>query len=149
MTEHSFVKRIHRRLDPRIKIWKIIDDFHGGVSDAAYFGTEGRILFVEYKFAQTLPVRPITIPSKLTLKPQQHLWLTELQVREVPAIAIFGVGYPDGGVWVTDEHEARYGLRKIEILDRLESVEDLAHRITTTVLGDYENGNREKAQEEG
>lgn len=137
MNEHSFIKAVHRQLPKHIKVWKIIDDFHGGVSDVAYFGMDGKVLFVEYKFQPTLPVRGATIPQKLKLKPQQYLWFCDLQDRKVPVAAIFGVGEPEtGGVWVTDRKEAKDGICKDEVLRRWESPKNLITHILRSVTGD-------------
>ena len=136
MTEHSFVRAVHRQLPLGIKIWKIIDDFHNGVSDALYFGTEGRLLFVEYKFVKELPVRDTTGVAKTQLPPLQREWMRDLVTRKVPAVVIVGSQSPKGGVWISDPKEVSRGLKKSEFLDRLESVKELATHIGTHVLGD-------------
>ena len=55
MNEHTFIKAFHKKLDPRIRVWKIYDPYQGGVPDALLFGCAGQMLFVEYKYKKHCP----------------------------------------------------------------------------------------------
>lgn len=138
MTEHAFVRAVHRKLDPRIKVWKIIDDYHGGVSDALYFGTGGRHLFVEYKYTKKLPVRPTTLVDKSKLPPLQQDWFRDLKERGQPVCAVIGCGEPRKykGVWIDEPEECVTGIQNEVFLQRLLSLQEICHRIERNLLGD-------------
>jgi len=93
MNEHSFIRSIHRKLPDDVYVWKINDNFQGGVADAYYSRTGGNDMWVEYKFIQSLPKRPTT-PVDFGLSPLQRDWLKArlLDGRTVSVI----VGSPDG-----------------------------------------------------
>lgn len=66
MTEHDFIRSIHRKLSKEIYVWKIHDTYAGGVPDAFYSGPAG-ILFIEYKYFKELPKRDTTrLPIKVS-----------------------------------------------------------------------------------
>ena len=94
MDEHGYIRSIHKKLPPDLYHWKINDTFQGGVADAFYRGNK-RILFVEYKFIKTLPVRETTliVPDCSVL---QIKWLKDSYNDGVPTVVI--VGSPHGGV---------------------------------------------------
>lgn len=54
-------------------IWKINDNYQGGVPDTWYRGTKGS-LFVEYKFAKKFPIRSSTLVKPALSKLQKH-WI--------------------------------------------------------------------------
>lgn len=95
MTEHGFVRAIHRRLPPEIYRWKIADRYTGGVPDAWYSGPRGD-LWVEYKYLPHVPKRQWTVP----LTPLQLRWLAARH-DEGRAVAVI-VGSPAGGIALTD-----------------------------------------------
>lgn len=130
MNEHGFVKAVHRQLPDWIGVWKIKDDYHGGVSDALYLGLEGKLLFVEYKFDPELPVRSTTKLPNAKLKPLQKEWFVNLQERKIPVCAVYG--YNQGGVIVT-EREYIHGIRKSEFEGRWVNITRIAEWITTQV----------------
>jgi hypothetical protein len=75
MTEHTFVRSIHRGLakaDPEVYIWKINDNYQGGVADAYY--SKRRDCWVEYKYIRAFPKRPAT-RIDLGLSQLQKDWL--------------------------------------------------------------------------
>ena len=94
MTEHGYIRSIHRRLPASIYRWKINDNFEGGVADAYYSGEEGD-LWIEYKYLPALPKRSTT-PIRTCLSAQQRLWLTRRhsEGRQVAVV----IGSPDGAV---------------------------------------------------
>jgi hypothetical protein len=138
MTEHAFVKSVHRKIDPRIKIWKIIDGFHGGVSDALYFGYEGRHLFVEYKYVKELPVRPTTIVAKTKLPPLQQEWFQDLKDRGQSVSVVVGCGLPRHykGVVLGEPEETLSGITNADFVTRLLTKDEICHSINTFLLGD-------------
>lgn len=89
MNEHSFVRSFHKRLDPKLNIWKIYDPYQGGVPDALIFGTGGKSCFVEYKYVKALPKRMSTI-IKPALSAQQSVWLNDKITRGLLALVILG-----------------------------------------------------------
>jgi hypothetical protein len=138
MTEHHFVKAVHRKLDSRIKVWKILDDYHGGVSDALYFGTEGRHLFVEYKYAKELPVRMTTRVAKTELPPLQQEWFQDLKDRGQPVCVIIGTGLPRyyKGIVLWNPEDTLTGIGKADFVARLLTKDEVCHEINQYVLGE-------------
>lgn len=88
MNEHSFIKSVHRYLNPDVHAWKIHDTYTGGVPDAMYSGPAG-VLFVEYKYIKTLPKRDSTI-LKTSLSSLQIQWLNRMSI-SAHALLIIGV----------------------------------------------------------
>lgn len=94
MNEHSFVSAIHRKLrgDPRIDIWKIHDQYAGGVPDAVYFGNKGTI-WVEYKYIKQLPKKDDTLINlchSKYLSPLQQSWLERKHLLNTRIAVIVG-----------------------------------------------------------
>lgn len=82
MNEHSFVRSIHRQLKKQeagVMIWKIHDNYQGGVPDAFYRGSK-ESLFVEYKVVKSFPKRPSTlvIPAISSLQKQWIITAAQL-----------------------------------------------------------------------
>jgi hypothetical protein len=73
MTEHSFIRSVHRLLPKDMFAWKIHDRFCSGVADA-YYSSDGGDLWIEYKF-EKLPKRE-TSKVPIDLSEQQRDWLT-------------------------------------------------------------------------
>lgn len=99
MNEHSYIRSIHRHLDPnQVYAWKINDNYAGGVADAFYSAKGGDILFAEYKYRKNLPKNGATqiIPdcSKLQLT-----WLRKRHEENKPVVVI--LGSPIGSVVFT------------------------------------------------
>ncbi|MCA9367016.1 hypothetical protein KC887_01985 [Candidatus Kaiserbacteria bacterium] len=79
MNEHGFVKAVHNHLrkTPDIRIWKINDNYAGGVPDAWYCAPEGRNLWIEYKYINA-PKRDTTIIDVASLlAPLQRQWMVD------------------------------------------------------------------------
>ena len=79
MNEHGMVRAIHNHLKhPDIDIWKINDQYHGGVPDAVYFSAIETI-WVEYKWIRSLPKRDTTLVNLCSagsyLSSNQQAWL--------------------------------------------------------------------------
>lgn len=126
MNEHGFVKAVHRQLPPWIKVWKICDDYQGGVPDALYFGQNGKLLFVEHKYVK-LPKRKTTVIN-LDLSSLQKEWYSEMDSRRIPEIVL--VGCEGGGVWVESLTEVYTGIVMKEFVNRRVSINELSGRIT-------------------
>ncbi|MDT4855792.1 hypothetical protein FQZ97_901600 [compost metagenome] len=73
MTEHGYIRSIHRLLPKSVYAWKINDRFQGGVADAYYSGNSGD-LWVEYKYLKALP-KQSTTAVKIDLSTLQRQWL--------------------------------------------------------------------------
>ena len=97
MTEHAFVKRVHRHLPSELYRWKVADRYTNGVPDAWYSGPAGD-LWVEYKYLPRTPRRVFT-PALSAL---QKKWLIERH-REGRNVAVV-VGCPDGALPITAEN---------------------------------------------
>ena len=76
MNEHSFIRSIHRKLPKEIYVWKINDNYAGGVADAYYCGFKDD-LWIEYKY--------VSLPKKDDSKVQ--IGLSALQVNWLSAQA--------------------------------------------------------------
>jgi hypothetical protein len=127
MDEHGYIRSIHTHLPKKgLTIWKINDNFRGGVPDAYYSGSGGDI-WIEYKYVKRLPKREDTqiIPQ---LRPQQIKWLnTEHNYgRNVYCV----VGSPDGGVVLEHPHWTS-GITMLEFAKRSSSQKELAAWILT------------------
>lgn len=75
MTEHSYIRSVHRQLKklaPHVYVWKINDNYQGGVADAYYSSKQD--LWIEYKYLKALPKKPTT-PIRIDLSQLQQDWL--------------------------------------------------------------------------
>jgi len=131
MDEHSFIRAVHRHIGVDVKIWKVRDDFHGGVSDAVYFGTKGRVLFVEYKYRPLLPARDETLMFTTNVSALQLHWFRELHVREIPVAFVFGVARR---ALYFDSEEYVKGISKAEFKEKAVTFEQIAMRITSQLV---------------
>lgn len=97
MNEHGFIRSIHRKLPSDLEVWKINDNYKGGVADAYYSGDEGD-LWVEYKFVK-LPKRG---NSKVDfgLSALQIDWLTKQASRGRQVAVVIG---SDEGCWIIQD----------------------------------------------
>ena len=143
MNEADFTSRIHSKIRAdRVKVWKIKDDFQGGVPDAMYlskYNPNGLVqpaVFIEYKYLKTLPKREKTniIPA---LSELQKEWLRIALIGKSKAFVI--VGYPDksgskGVVFYTPE-EWEAGITLAEFKSRTMSYVNLADFIVSQVIG--------------
>lgn len=93
MNEHSFIRSIHRKLPADVYVWKINDNYQGGVADAYYSLRGGNDLWVEYKYLPKLPKRPDT-PVHYGLSALQLDWLRARQLDGRNVLVI--VGSPQG-----------------------------------------------------
>lgn len=131
MNEHGFVRKVHKKLREakRLrKIWKINDNFQGGVPDA-YYLAEKDDLWIEYKYLPKLPKRSTTliVPD---LSELQHRWLRDEQ--ECGNNAWVVMGHPEG-VWVTsDLGRCRHGIDKSTFVDESLTVQGLVDLILYT-----------------
>lgn len=121
MNEHGYVRKIHKKLKAtkRLKrVWKINDNFQGGVPDAFYLGSDE--LWIEYKYLKQLPKRKTTlvVPDTSDL---QVLWLKDLQESGKNAWCV--VGHP-GGAWIIEDLSLLAGLPCEQVIE--ESVSDAA-----------------------
>lgn len=134
MNEHGFVRKVHQKLkaDKRLrKIWKINDNFQGGVPDAYYLAEAGD-LWVEYKYIPRLPKRGTTliVPD---LSELQYGWLRDEQ--ECGNMAWVAVGHP-GGVWVTaDLDRCREGIATSTFVEETIGVPTFIDRILYVCTG--------------
>ena len=115
MNEHSYIRRIHKKLPSHLFKWKIKDDYAGGVPDAWYCDQHGS-LFVEYKYVPTYPKRGSTV-IRAKLSELQRIWLRDRRESGYPVAVI--VGTPLGSM-VFDDPEAAYkGLAADEFTENL------------------------------
>lgn len=140
MIESDFTKRVNEKLDPRkIKVWKIKDDYQGGVPDALYLpkishSAAQTCVFVEYKFIKALPKLDKTciIPA---LSELQKEWL-RIASLTLPCFVI--VGYKDtkaarGVVYTSNEWLT--GIPKADFVNRLWSYQEIADFLTLQIIG--------------
>ncbi len=128
VNEHSFIRSIHRLLPSRdLLIWKINDQFAGGVPDAYYAGALAS-LFAEYKYLKALPKRPTTV-VKSGISELQKIWLSRMH--DMGHNVIFVVGWSDWAViikdnmWQEDLTAAWYDQHKIRRKDVAGFISDL------------------------
>lgn len=140
MIESDFTARVHSKLSPNVKAWKIRDDYQGGVPDAYYMHLKPEIpepkpLFIEYKFLQTLPVKDSTV-IKPNLSKLQIKWLQDLLTSKCAnARVILGAktGHTSAGVMLTLE-EALEGITCQKFRATCVSYDTLAELIETELL---------------
>lgn len=107
MNEHGFVRKVHRALKEErrlTRIWKINDNFQGGVPDAFYCAKNQ--LWVEYKYISGIPKRESTVVTP-DVSELQYEWLEGLQKSGIDAWVV--VGHPKGVLVITDLDECRQG----------------------------------------
>ena len=132
MNEHGFVKKVRKKLRETKKlrrIWKINDNFQGGIPDAYYLASND--LWIEYKYLPRLPKRGSTVivPEVSEL---QYGWLEDLQAGGNSAWIV--VGHP-GKVWMTDDLElCKQGIPCSTFVDQSIMVSDLVEQILHTCL---------------
>ena len=100
MNEYSYVRSIHtllRKRAPHVYIWKINDNYAGGVADAYY--SADRDMWIEYKYLKSLPKRPDTLID-FGLSELQKAWL-EARHREGRTVAVI-VGSDEGSILLSD-----------------------------------------------
>lgn len=100
MTEHSYIRSVHRRLKrvaPHVYAWKINDAYQGGVADAYY--SSRRDMWIEYKYIKALPKRPTTLVN-IGLSPLQDGWLSDRH-SEGRMVSVI-VGSPSGALILRD-----------------------------------------------
>lgn len=139
MNESSFIRTVHMHMSPEVKLWKIKDDYQGGVSDALYFGSEGRLLFVEYKYLNDLPVRMNTmafVRNAKGLSTLQFNWYKDLRERGIPVCGVFGAEVNCKRMAVlVEEEENICGISVKDYLERMIPVKDMAIEIYRRVFG--------------
>lgn len=135
MNEHGFVRKIHTKLraTKRLRrVWKINDNFQGGVPDAYYLAEAGD-LWVEYKYIPRLPKRDTTliVPD---LSELQHRWLQDEQDCGNTAWVVVGHA---GGVWVTDDLvRCREGVERSVFVEESIDVPTFIDRILLACTGE-------------
>jgi hypothetical protein len=132
MNESQFTRNVNKRLPKNVKSWKIIDQYEGGVPDCFYrlkTATTPSPLWVEFKYLKALPKRETTL-IKPNLSELQIQWLTEAsEACELTAVVI---GYGSKGVVYTLS-EALNGIEAGDFIKRMETYQQLADHITTTL----------------
>ena len=109
MNEHSYIRSLHTLLKKGgmdVDIWKVNDNFAGGVPDVAYFGAINT-LWVEYKYIKQLPKKNSTIidltNSAKYLSLLQQQWLERKHLLNIRTAVIVGSpsgnGIYDGIMW--------------------------------------------------
>ena len=132
MNEAQFTRNVNKRLPKTVKSWKIIDQYEGGVPDCFYrlrYTASPNPLWVEFKYLKALPKRETTL-IRPNLSALQINWLTEAaQAAEKTAVI---VGYGSKGV-VYSLSEALNGIETAEFVSRMETYQELANYLTTTL----------------
>lgn len=106
MNEHGYIRSIHRKLPKTLYVWKINDNYQGGVADAYYSGPKGDI-WVEYKYIN-LPKRPTTmLPEQFGLSDQQLGWLRDRAGEGRNVSLVVGSDYGDLILTDTDAFDIR------------------------------------------
>ena len=89
MNEHSFARKIITKCRSDLPlVWKVNDNHAGGVPDALLIGPE-QVVWVEFKFTQSLPKRDQTI-VKAELTRLQISWFRKLKEVNQTAVAVLG-----------------------------------------------------------
>lgn len=135
MNEHSFIRALHKKLDKRVFIWKINDNYAGGVPDTFYRfkdPVEGqKPLWVEYKYLKELPKRLTTV-VKPDFSALQIKWLTEACISGEQAYGVVGVGKE---VYILNVDELEQGLSCEQVKKRLISREEYLDWLVKKVQG--------------
>lgn len=129
MTEHAFIRSVHKKLHPDVYRWKIHDTYTGGVPDSYYMGPAGA-LFVEYKFIKTLPKRDTTV-LRTCLSPLQIAWLTRAE-ESTPAVALV-IGNAQKGVIICNDFGR--AVTKAYFNENSLPIAEIAGWISRTALG--------------
>jgi len=134
MNEHGFVRKVHTKLrvTGRLKkIWKINDNFQGGVPDAFYLGDLDS-LWVEYKYLPKLPKRDTTlvVPDVSEL---QYDWLADLQA--CGKNAWVAVGHPNKVWWTQDLELCRNGIARSTFVEESVDTQTFIDLILDTCTG--------------
>ncbi|MGB1973325.1 MAG: hypothetical protein ACPHQD_04680 [Vibrio toranzoniae] len=134
MTEHDFIRSIHKKLPSSIYRWKIHDTFTGGVPDAFYMGPAG-VVFVEYKYTKKLPAKPSTnLPVKVSNN--QIAWLNRaLNSPLKPALII---GHRNKAIII--ENNFTQSITKEYYVNGCLPIESIIDWIVQNTLGEYTNG---------
>ncbi|CAM3558361.1 hypothetical protein [Parendozoicomonas haliclonae] len=97
MNEHSYVDSLKGKLKRQVSlIWKIKDDYQGGVPDIFIEGSQSDA-FIEAKYIKSLPKREktlIDLTNSKYLSPLQQKWLKRRFQTRGDAFVI--VGHPGG-----------------------------------------------------
>jgi hypothetical protein len=104
MSEHHFVRSVHRRLPVTVYRWKVADRYTNGIPDAWYSGALGDV-WVEYKYLPRTPRSAFEVP----LTPLQLKWLSEREA-EGRNVAVI-VGCPKGAAILS----AKDCTKKVEV----------------------------------
>lgn len=128
MTEHTFIRSIHKHLPAKLLRWKIHDTYAGGVPDAFYGGPHG-VMWVEYKFLRKLPVRTTT-RLKVNLSPLQIQWLARLNACGQTTKVI--VGHGKNGIVLDNPQQT---VVQHDFVTNAQSIRQLAQLITNHCLG--------------
>lgn len=128
MTEHGYIRSVHRHLPAKgILVWKINDALTGGVPDCYYSGSTGDI-WVEWKYTKSPTKRKPITP---TLRSLQLRWLERQYAfgRNVYCI----VGCPDGGFIFSEPDQWVKGIPPDKFYPNLKSAKELAIWITQKI----------------
>lgn len=131
MTEHKRTASIHKALTKRgklKKIWKINDNYQGGVPDSFYLADDE--LWIEYKNLNPLPKRPTTIIHP-ELSEQQFEWLADLQAAGKQAFVVVTWGErANARAWVSsDLPRIRGGIMQAEMVQEAITLDELVQWI--------------------
>lgn len=126
MNEHGFIRSIHKKVPSSIYIWKINDNYAGGVADAYYSGNGGD-LWIEYKYLKALPAKDTTL-VRFGLSAQQKLWLSN-RYKEGRKIVVV-VGSPDGTVLLDLPEDWNRDMPKQEFISRAFDKQKIVSYIT-------------------
>lgn len=89
MDEHKFATKVIKLCRDNLPlVWKINDNYAGGVPDALLIGPEQDV-WVEFKFVQALPKRDNTIVRPDLTRLQQS-WFKKLKQTNRTAVAVLG-----------------------------------------------------------
>ena len=143
MNEAKFTSEINKLLPKNlVKVWKVKDDFQGGVFDCIYYSEvneTGGVLppvNVEFKLLKTIPKRENTliIPDCSELQKQ---WLRRGLINKHPTLVIVGAldGREYKGVVFYTEKEWLEGITRTEFVKRLQSKQDIADILLKLVIG--------------
>lgn len=116
MNEHGFVRKVHQALKEErslTRIWKINDNFQGGVPDAFYCAASQ--LWVEYKYISCIPKRATTVVTP-DVSELQYEWLEDLQKSGLDAWVV--LGHPKGVLVVSDLDECRRGFTTKALVEK-------------------------------
>tara|TARA_S200000501_G_scaffold213086_1_gene200151 strand:+ start:52 stop:456 length:405 start_codon:yes stop_codon:yes gene_type:complete len=120
MRESTFIRAVHQHVDrAKCVVWKINDNYFGGIPDCWYLGPNGQPFFIEYKWIKALPKR-LSTPIKPNLSQLQLQMCSKLERNGHLLFVVVGVEIERKVIIYRDSQTWTKGIDRnsIELLSR-------------------------------